>query len=163
MLYFESCYTINELKLKYRRLALRHHPDCGGNEATMKAINAEYETAFQTLKRQHNAEAKRDKTKHATTEAPAEFIHIINALLRLHGLTVELCGSWVWVGGETKAHKDALRNLGCRYAPQKKLWSWHHVEAGEKRYNGKKTMSEIRLKYGSATFAPVKEDSLQAV
>lgn len=34
-----------ELKLLYRRLAMLHHPDHGGNPQVMKQINAEYQEA----------------------------------------------------------------------------------------------------------------------
>ena len=92
MKYFTNCRTLDELKKEYRRLSKLHHPDHGGDEATMKAINAEYSDRFEVLKRQHNAAADE---AHQTTEAPEEFINIINALIKLHGITVELCGCWL--------------------------------------------------------------------
>lgn len=38
MKYFTNCRTLDELKKEYRRLSKLHHPDHGGDEATMKAI-----------------------------------------------------------------------------------------------------------------------------
>ena len=93
-MFFATIDNLNGLKAEYRRLALMHHPDRGGDLDTMKAINIEYESRFEQLKRLHNAKASADtsgKTR-ATTETAAEFIDIINALLKLDGLTVELCG-----------------------------------------------------------------------
>ena len=52
MKYFTNCKTLDDLKAEYRRLAKRHHPDLGGDKATMQAINAEYETRFEILKKQ---------------------------------------------------------------------------------------------------------------
>ena len=49
MMYFTGVNTLDELKAAYRRLSLKHHPDCGGDEETMKAINAEH---FEELKKQ---------------------------------------------------------------------------------------------------------------
>ena len=46
MRYFENCNTIEELKAEYRRLAMKNHPDRGGDEETMKAINQQYDEAF---------------------------------------------------------------------------------------------------------------------
>ena len=46
MKYFTTCTTLDELKKEYRRLAMANHPDRGGDEATMKAINAEYASRF---------------------------------------------------------------------------------------------------------------------
>ncbi|MCD4774040.1 MAG: hypothetical protein K8R41_11730 [Bacteroidales bacterium] len=40
--FFEGITTEAQLKLNYRRLALMHHPDKGGNIEIMKLINKEY-------------------------------------------------------------------------------------------------------------------------
>ena len=86
---FTNCRTLDELKKEYRRLAMIHHPDHGGDTATMQAINGEYHERFEVLKKQHNTTADE---KHQTTEAPEEFINIIAALIRIPGIIVELCG-----------------------------------------------------------------------
>ena len=154
--YFANVKTLDELKAEYRRLAMKHHPDVGGDLETMKAINAEHDKLFEILKDQHNKTADE---YHQTTETAEEFREIISALLRLSGLDVELCGSWLWIGGNTREHKDRLKKLGCRWSQNKKLWYWHHPEEGRKWYKGKKTMGEIRTKYGSQTFAGSSENS----
>lgn len=43
MSYFGSIKSFDELKSRYRALAMQHHPDRGGDLATMQAINAEYD------------------------------------------------------------------------------------------------------------------------
>lgn len=55
--YFTACTTLEELKAEYRRLALLHHPDVGGDEEAMKAINAEYDRLFPVLKLAYNRTA----------------------------------------------------------------------------------------------------------
>lgn len=40
--YFAACSTLDALKAEYKRLAKLHHPDCGGSDEIMAAINAEY-------------------------------------------------------------------------------------------------------------------------
>ena len=149
MKYFTNVRTLDELKVAYRRLAMQHHPDRGGDTATMKAINAEHDELFEALKQKHNATADE---YHQTTETPEEFRAIIELLLKLDGLTVELCGSWLWIGGDTRQHKETLKAAGCRWSNNKKLWYWHHAEEGRKWRRGKATMSDIRTKYGSQVF-----------
>lgn len=149
MKYFAACTTLEELKKEYRRLAMIHHPDHGGDTATMQAINGEYSEAFARLKNQHNAAADE---AHQTTETPEEFIAIISQLLRFPGLIVELCGSWLWITGETYAIKDQLKAAGCRWSSSKKAWYWHHPEEGHRWHKGTATMSDIRTKYGSQTY-----------
>ena len=39
----QNCSSLEEIKRAYRKLALRFHPDRGGNEEKMKAVNLAYE------------------------------------------------------------------------------------------------------------------------
>lgn len=153
--YFENVQTLDELKAAYRRAAMQHHPDTGGDVAEMQRINAEYEERFEALKAEQNAAAAADPTGRAkaTTESAGDFVAIITALLRLDGLEVELCGRWLWIGGETRKHKEALKAAGCRWCSKKGLWSWHYAEDGVHwRKKGTASMGEIRSKYGSQRF-----------
>lgn len=153
MKYFENVNSLEELKKEYRRLAMKHHPDVGGDTTIMQEINAEHDILFEVLKRAHNAKADEDKSgkTRKTTETPEEFRDIVSVLLKLDGIEVELCNSWLWIGGDTRPHKDALKAAGCRWSNNKKKWYWRHEENGGKRYRkkGSYTMDEIRAKYGS--------------
>ena len=66
-------------------------------------------------------------------------------------LIVEVCGLWIWVTGETKAHKDQIKAVeGMRYAFEKKAWYFAAVPS----YNRKKrTMEEIRNMHGSKRYS----------
>lgn len=163
--YFTNCSTLDALKAAYRKAAQLHHPDVGGDTATMQAINAEYSARFEVLKRTQNTQAAEDPTgrTRATTETAADFITIIDHLLKLDGLEIELCGRWLWIGGNTRAHKEALKAAGCRWSSTKKLWSWHFAEDGSHWHRGSKSMAQIRGKYGSQHFARSPQpDSLPA-
>ena len=155
-MYFDKCKTLDELKAEYRRLAVKYHPDTGGDLETMKAVNAEHDRVFEVLKRKYNDSADE---YHQTTETAEEFRDIINALLTLPGLEIELCGSWLWIGGNTLEHREKLRELGCKWSQTKKLWHWHHAEDGSKWYRGKRSMNEIRSKYGSQVFRGGREET----
>lgn len=161
MTYFNNPKTLDELKRQYRRLALQYHPDTNpGREAEMneimKAINAEHDALFNGLKAQHNAT---HDEQHQTTETAEEFRAIIAVLLRLDGLTVELCGSWLWISGNTRAHKEALKAAGCRWSQNKKMWYWRHPENAGHWHRSKTSMSQIRSKYGSQVFEGQEERS----
>lgn len=156
MKYFTDITTLDALKAEYRRLVLKHHPDRGGDTEVMKQINLEYEQMHEQLKHAWNTT---HDAEHQCTEAPEEFRDIIEALLKMDGVEVELCGCWLWLSGNTYAYKDQLKALGCSWASKKKMWSWHHKEDGSRFYRGKRSMNEIRSKYGSQLFTADGESS----
>ena len=80
---------------------------------------------------------------------------MINALLRM-GVDVEVCGSWIWVSGDTRPVKGALKGMGFRFSGNKQCWYWHE---GPFRKRGKHicSMDEIRDMYGSEKYAAEQE------
>ena len=151
---FRACKNLDELKKAYRAAAMKNHPDMGGTTEKMQEVNRLYEIRFEELKREQNRRAAEDttgKTK-TTTEAPHDFINIIEALLKLDGLIVELCGRWLWIGGDTKRHKEALKAAGCKWSAKKMLWSWHYAEDSDVWSKGRRSMQEIRARYGSTVY-----------
>ncbi len=44
---------------------------------------------------------------------------------QLPGVSVTVKGGcYVWIMGETKPHRDALKAMGCRWSPKKSAWYW---------------------------------------
>lgn len=50
MAYFQNIHSLADLKKEYRRLALQHHPDKGGDTAVMQQVNIEFEKLFDVWK-----------------------------------------------------------------------------------------------------------------
>ena len=150
-MYFEKCNDLNELKAAYKKLAVEHHPDMGGDVRVMQEINAEYDRIFQLLKAKQNTMANDDPSGHVrkTTETPGEFRAVVDALMRLGGIEIELCGAWLWISGDTYAHRDELKTCGCLWSHSKQRWYWRHAEDDCRWSQGKTSMGEIRAKYGS--------------
>ena len=154
--YFKDCKTAEELKAAYRRQAIRLHPDNGGNEEAFKEMQAEFAKMFDRLKNIHvnheTGETYEKKGDNATTETAEEFMNIINVVLGLDGVDIELCGSWLWVSGDTKPHKDVLKQLGFRWSSNKKMW-YYHADGSRRRYHKKAwSIDEIRAAYGTQSF-----------
>ncbi len=159
--WFNGCKDLNQLKAEYKRLVMEHHPDLGGDTRTMQDINVAYEWFFNLLKNVQNVQAAQpDSHVHYTTETPEKFRAIIEVLIHLEGLEVELCGSWLWIGGNTKANREALKAAGCSWSPKKGMWYWHHKEDGARWSRGRYSMAEIRATYGSERFRQAKADEL---
>lgn len=163
-MYFDHCQTLNDLKGAYKKLALKHHPDCGGDVRIMQDINAEYDRIFEVLKRQDNAQAKEEGQEwKVSTEESNEFKEIIEALIKISGIIIELCGSWLWISGNTYENKDALKAAGCAYSGSKKMWYWHHAEDSDYRSRGNTPIEDIRAKYGSELISDDSKEKLVAV
>lgn len=159
--YFADITNLQDLKAAYKDLAAKHHPDRGGNTATMAAINAEYDSKVKELAKGAKVNAKTkvaEKTagmsdEEITEAIAAEFKATIEALqkLILDGVQIELIGSWLWVSGNTKPIKDDLKKIGFRWAPKKEgqPWTWHDSYTYYPRSRrGQKTKEEIEDKYG---------------
>ena len=148
MKYFTNCRTLEELRKEYRRLCMVHHPDRGGDAATMAAINNEYDETFHRMQ-STGAAADQATGTQQTAEAPEAFRAVVSRLVILEGLQIEVCGSWLWITGNTYHNRDAIKAAGCRYSKNKSAWYWRPAESAEYRSHGKATMDEIRQKYGS--------------
>lgn len=154
--------TLEELKSAYKHLAIANHPDHGGSTETMQQINAEYTDLFEQLKNTHrNADGKQYTSRESTDEAPAEFIELIEKLLNLPGIIIELCGSWLWITGDTRTVKDDLKTLGFRWSSNKSAW-YYHRDGYHKRSKKSCTLDDIRLMYGSTQYSgTARRDQLQ--
>ena len=147
--------TLEELKALYRKLAMIHHPDKGGNVETMKAINNEYDKLFDSVKNLHR-NAVGETYEKETTETAKYFRDIINALfsLKMDGVTVELIGSFLWLTGNTKQYKDDIKALGFKWSNNK--LSWYMSPPGYKKHNNKQySLTDIRYMFGSES---IKDD-----
>ena len=159
--YFASCRTIEDLKKEYKRLALVYHPDLRtGRLETMQAINAEYDVLFPILKNVHQ---KKDSSETwtatgdwQTSETADQYKDIISALVKMQGVKIELCGSWLWITGDTKTYKEQLKSIGCLWSANKSAWYYNGSDRKTKRAHCK-NMEEVRSKWGSQTIGQDQE------
>ena len=159
MKYFNGIENLQALKKMYHALSKKYHPDMGGDNKIMAEINDEYATLFERLKKFNNesANANVEGFKY-TDEAPNDFINIINALIHLQDITIEVCGLWLWISGNTYEHKDILSELGLKYSRNKKAWYYNGTPI-KKHYRKPWKMEQIRMAYGS-TIYQAKADNL---
>jgi curved DNA-binding protein CbpA len=145
---------LDAIKSAWRKACSKYHPDKGGSTAMMQAVNEAYETLLN---------AEHIDQPESFTDYGDELNAAINAILDLPGLDIEVCGSWVWVGGDTRTHKDALKAAGYKWASKKKMWNFR--PAGFRSFSrGDTTMDDIRTKYGSSRpgFTPGNRISVRA-
>lgn len=144
MHYFQDCTTIEEVKAKYKTLAKQHHPDCGGDTATMQAVNTEYAFACAKILKGENLNEEDTSEQIRLSE---EYRKVIEQIINLAGILIEVVGNWIWVTGLTFPVRKQLKAAGLFFAPKKVAWYYRAEEYKTK--GGKKTLDEIREKYGS--------------
>lgn len=143
--WFAHCTTSEEIKDEYRRLCKIYHPDVGGDTATMQEINSAYAIASANAIRQEKPDWSEDQYMDAALVAEA-IRQAIEEIINLPGLDIEICGLWVWVGGNTWPNRDALKAAGYYWARQKQKWYYPGIPANGR---GRMEMDEIRQRYGS--------------
>ena len=160
MKYFKDVNTLEELRRQYKELLKKYHPDNpqGSTEATQE-INAEYDRLFKVLKDKH--ESNSHKTADSTNTKRSDYNQnmydwendkalreVLQQIINFNGIEITICGQWLWISGNTYSYKKELKEIGFKWASQKKMWFWHG-EAFRKKSRKTLSMEEIQNYYGS--------------
>ena len=136
--------SMEAVKDAYRLKCKEYHPDLNPNGLEMmKLINCAYEWLVKNL-------GNWDCEKHRTNETPIDeiFTDILNKINHIIGIEIEICGTWLWVTGETKPYKEIFKELHMSWACKKMAWYWK-PEGYKKVYKKSIPMERIRAIYGS--------------
>lgn len=145
----EGHITPDEIKTAYRKAAQQYHPDRNpAGLEMMKLINAAYE-AIKDFNGEVFSNGNKSYGEHLN--------QALNAIIGL-GFTLEICGAWIWVSGNTKPHKEILKSAGYQWSPKKSLW-YFRPENYKSRKHKAWAMEDIYSKYGR----DVIEDTQQAI
>jgi len=134
---FKAVLGINEAKKVYRDLAKKLHPDVGGTNEDFKLLNEVYNQFLEF------------GLKDSESEFDLELEKVISEILHYENIIIEVVGSWIWLGGNTKDIKEHLKELGFRWRSKKKLWSYGEMKG--KRNHKEQNMDDIKNKYGVFT------------
>jgi hypothetical protein len=145
MKWFNECGTIEQVKTAYKKLAKLHHPDLGGDTLTMQEINKEY--AYASAKAIKCANLSDEETESEIQFSEA-YRQAIEKIIHLEGIVIEVVGYWIWVTANTYPVRATLKDAGFMFAPKKLAWYFRTGEYKVKK-GGKKSLDEIRSKYGS--------------
>ena len=120
---FEKCRSLEQLKKLYFKLLKRYHPDVSTTDTTeeCKQINNLYDMFFPQLKNIRENKEHKFYTKE-TTETSNIYREFLNEIIHLYGITIEICGTWIWISGETKPFRQTFRDLNCKWSNNKKMW-----------------------------------------
>lgn len=159
--YFDGLVTVEEIKAHFRRLAIQHHPDKGGDVRIMQAINQQYHEALQRCDgqtRDDNGKQYRYRYEQEVEQAVMDKIAALVAL-GADDITIALIGTWVWVTGNTRARKDQLKTLGLKWHKDREAWffaakPWH---GGRSRAS----LAGLAQRYGCREFAAQQREKLE--
>ena len=137
--------TQETIKQAYRDSCKKFHPDLNpmAGEEMIKLLNNAYD-ALRDYKAENFAFVEGD----VELEFGEKINNAIKILSGLDGVTVEICGSWVWVSGNTYPVKNTLKESGFKFAPQKKSW-YFRPENWTSASRGAVDLEKIRDLYGS--------------
>ena len=146
MKYFTNCQTLDEAKQLYKQLVFELHPDTSGRDSKVEfqAMQNEFEN--------FRPETEKFKGEYDSWNAQ-EYSHIIEQLMTIPNITIVVCGSWIWLEGDTKPVKEQIKvvdtgeTMKRGFSPKKKQWYFSPI-GYRKRGNQELSFEEIKDRYG---------------
>lgn len=146
--YFKDCRTLDEARKTYYRLAMKFHPDKGGDEELFKELANQFHS-FKPSQLKYEKEFNDWSSK--------AYADIIVALMEIPDITIEICGSWIWISGDTRTRKNLIKLAPTNdyyqrgFSAQKAMW-YFSPRGYKKRSAEELDMETIRNIYGSDAF-----------
>ena len=159
---FRHCKTVAEVKQLYRQLAKQHHPDIGGDTATMQMVNAAYEKALKHLDGQTTQDAEgKEHTYYYNEELERRVMAKIHTLLslRMAGVEINMVGTWLWINGDTKPHKELLKAESCFWHKTRGMWYWRDPSQ-QTNMRSRGDFADLAAKYGLKKYENEKQTAL---
>ena len=152
MKYFNNCTTTDQAKNLFRELCKKLHPDTSGSDTQNEFIQMFKE--FKTFK-------PSDKETDFNKE---EFYDMIKNFDVLNDIKISFVGSFIWLedieAGATYLQRNTIKSISladyksAKFAPVKKSW-YFAPENYQQKSKGKKSLDEIKNKYGCKSFKTV--------
>lgn len=146
MTYFKNISDLEELRKEYRKLVKALHPDAGGTQADFVAMKKEYETLFKQIE---SGAGKTAQDIEKDIQIDKDLQNIIDKIV-FFDINIEVCGSWIWVDGNTFIVKEQLKEIGFKWSNKRKKWHYSKEEDTPNYFKSKLSFEEIERKYGSS-------------
>lgn len=162
MKYFNATMDIKELRSLFHKFCISMHPDKGGNHNDFIDMKNEYDYTLLIVSGNEREKAfKENREPFFNFESEKEIAEMIQKIVRVKGIIVEICGSWIWLTGNTFPVHDTIHAFGFKFSRQKKAWYFSPYMA-KKKVKGRYNMNKIRSTFGSVIIESNDEEKLIA-
>lgn len=150
--------TQEQIKEKKNELVKKYHPDVnpGIDDQMIKMVNS----AYDTLK---NYDSSKDfKSFQKESDLSEKYQKALELCLNLPDIITELCGTWIWLSGDTKTNKDAIKASKLfKWSSNKTMW-YFRPDQYRSFNREKRDMAYIRSTHGSKVIKKSKKDQIEA-
>ena len=155
ILNLQGDYTPEIVKSAYRKACSQYHRDRNpAGLEMMKLVNQAYD-ALRELSGSAPIKDEKDLSSYGE-----DIFNALSKIIHL-GFDIEICGAWVWLHGDTKPHRELLKESGFKWAPKKTLWYFRPADYKSKG-RGRFSMDEIRNAHGSQRVTMTERNKLRA-
>lgn len=90
----------------------------------LKDLDLAYEDSFDAVRCLHRTKSGKvySTESAANHETVGFFPEFVEAISNMNDVYFNIEGTWMWVSGNTKPHREELKRLGLRWAPKRKMW-----------------------------------------
>jgi len=137
-------HNASDLETAYRTLCEQYASE--NDSSITKRIQAEYEVLTHLIE-----EGEEDRYQQLQAGDNELDQQLIAQYLKVYDLplTIEIVGTWIWVSGDTRPQRQALKAAKFFWSHEKKMWYWRH--ASRRGWKSGKTLDEIKQKHGTRT------------
>lgn len=164
--HFAGC-NLDNVRARYKDLAMMYHPDRGlptSDLRIMQEVNDQYHSFLKSLdgkqfeKRSSNPNTTQKEYYtfrydwKKEEELRAKIDQVIG--LKLENITLEVNGSWIWIGNTSKDQASLFNRhgLGFKFSGEHVKWYWHkQINSPFKTRRSGLTYDQIKQLHGSET------------
>ena len=162
MKYFLPEMKIEELRKAFHAFCLQLHPDKGGDAEAFKAMKNEYDYYSGLLAgAEYGRSTAENRAPRYTAASEKEFRETLEKLLNIPKIVIEICGSWLWITGDTFASHEQIKSLGAKFSGQKKAWYWSATMSRGKCRGRFNDLQKIRDRFGSERIESTAKETYQ--
>ena len=90
----------------------------------LKDLDLAYEDSFDAVRCLHRTKGGKvySTESAANHETVGFFPEFVESISKMADVDYNIEGTWMWVSGNTKPHREELKKFGLRWAPKRKMW-----------------------------------------